>query len=62
MLDKIENDLEDGRVYIIDNDHYTLADIVMTILLGRMHLIEGTAMFGPYTLDYWKRQLNRKSF
>ena len=36
ILDKIDNDLSDGRKFLVGN-HYSMADLVATCLLARIH-------------------------
>ena len=53
ILDKIEVDLNDNQ--FIASDKYTLCDIIGTVFLCRIFMIKGARMFGPNTLDYYKR-------
>ena len=53
ILEKIESDL--AQTQFIASDKYTLCDIIGTVLLCRIFMIKGIKMFGPNTLDYYKR-------
>ena len=47
--------------FLASND-YTLADVIGTVILGRVHMIEGYESFGPYLKNYWRRVSRRDSF
>ncbi len=61
LLDNLNDKLADGRVCVTGST-YTLADVVATALLARVHLIKQTEMFAPAVLDYWQRVQARPSF
>ena len=61
LLEKIENDLKDGRKFLVGNQ-YSLADIVATCILGRVHLGYKETKFSPKVQKYWISMKERESF
>ena len=60
ILNKMEVDLANSL--FIAAGTYTLADVMATCFLSRIHMIKGTSMSAPNTLDYFKRMQARPSF
>ncbi len=61
LLDMLETKLADGREFAVGSA-YTLADVVATALLARVHFIKGDALFTPRIAAYWTRMQARPSF
>ena len=61
VLDVAETNL--GKGAFMCGDTYTLADIVATAFLARIHIIKKETMFGPKTIKYWNQVIKtRPSF
>ena len=60
MLGYLDSALEEGEFAC--GDSYSLADVVATALLARVHFINGTVWFTPNLINYWERVLVRASF
>ena len=61
LVQMLEERLQDGRSWVC-GDAYTLADIVATALLARVHFIQQEALFTPAVSAYWQRLQARPSF
>ncbi|KAI8079781.1 uncharacterized protein BX664DRAFT_286176 [Halteromyces radiatus] len=64
LLDKLENKLKDGRLFLVGQT-YTLADVHATPVLARLALIKGDAMvFGgrDYLTAYYQRIKAKPNF
>ncbi len=61
LLELLEAHLADGGPWVAGSG-YTLADIVATALLARVHFIKDESLFTPLVLEYWKRVQARPSF
>ena len=61
LLENVDQKLIDGRRFIMGSS-YTLADVVATALLARVHFISQDVMFTPGVSAYWKRLQARPSF
>lgn len=61
FLDRIDNDLSDKREFLVGNQ-YSLADVVATCLLARVHFSKQEALFTPAVQEYWTRMQTRNSF
>ena len=60
MLSTLETSLSKSEY--VCGDSYSLADIVATALLARVHFINGTEWFTSDIHAYWARMLERPSF
>merc|ERR1712032_1289227 len=61
VLDVAETNL--GKGAFMCGDTYTLADVVATAFLARIHIIKKETMFGPKTTKYWNQVIKtRPSF
>ena len=61
LVQMLEERLQDGRSWVC-GEAYTLADIVATALLARVHFIQKEALFTPAVSAYWQRLQARPSF
>ena len=61
LVQLLEENLQDGRGWVC-GEAYTLADIVATALLARVHFIQDQALFAPAVSAYWQRLQARPSF
>ena len=61
LVQMLEEKLQDGRSWVCV-EAYTLADIVATALLARVHFIQEEALFTPAVSAYWQRLQARPSF
>ncbi len=61
LVQMLEERLQDGRSWVC-GDAYTLADIVATALLARVHFIQQEALFTPAVSAYWQLLQARPSF
>ena len=61
LVQMLEEKLQDGRSWVCV-EAYTLADIVATALLARVHFIQEEALFTPVVSAYWQRLQARSSF
>ena len=61
LVQMLEEKLQDGRSWVCV-EAYTLADIVATALLARVHFIQEEALFTPVVSAYWQRLQARPSF
>ena len=61
LVQMLEERLQDGRSWVC-GEAYTLADIVATALLARVHFIQEEALFTPAVSAYWQRLQARPSF
>lgn len=61
MLSELEATLSDGRSFICGMN-YTLADVVATALLARVHFINETQWFTADITRYWETMQARPSF
>ena len=61
LVQMLEDRLQDGRSWV-SGEAYTLADIVATALLARVHFIQEEALFTPAVSAYWQRLQARPSF
>ena len=61
LVQMLEEKLQDGRSWVCI-EAYTLADIVATALLARVHFIQEEALFTPVVCAYWQRLQARSSF
>ena len=61
LVQMLEDRLQDGRSWV-SGEAYTLADIVATALLARVHFIQEEALFTPAVSTYWQRLQARPSF
>ena len=61
LLDKMEAWLNGGNQFLV-GQHYSLADVLGTVLCGRVHMLKGESMFGPNVSAYFKRMEQRPSF
>lgn len=59
VLDTMEAALE--KTAYVAGDTYTLADVVATAFLARVHIVKGEAMFGPKTAACWNEKYKRRS-
>jgi hypothetical protein len=60
-LDKIDNDLSDGRKFLV-GDQYSMADLVATCLLARIHFGKQDTIFSANVQAYWQSMKSRNSF
>ena len=61
LVQMLEEKLQYGRSWVCV-EAYTLADIVATALLARVHFIQEEALFTPAVSAYWQRLQARSSF
>ena len=61
LVQMLEDRLLEGRSWVC-GEAYTLADIVATALLARVHFIQQEALFTPTVRAYWQRLQARPSF
>ena len=61
LVQMLEERLQDGRSWVC-GEAYTLADIVATALLARVHFIQQEALFTPAVSAYWQLLQARPSF
>ena len=61
LVQMLEERLQDGRSWVC-GEAYTLADIVATALLARVHFIQEEALFTPVVSAYWQLLQARPSF
>ena len=61
LVQMLEDRLLEGRGWVC-GEAYTLADIVATALLARVHFIQQEALFTPTVRAYWQRLQARPSF
>ncbi len=61
LLDTLDANLADGREFAVGSS-YTLADIVATALLARVHFIKADSLFTPRLAAYWQGMQARPSF
>ena len=61
LVQMLEDRLLEGRSWVC-GEAYTLADIVATALLARVHFIQREALFTPAVRAYWQRLQARPSF
>ena len=61
LVQMLEERVQDGRSWVCV-EAYTLADIVATALLARVHFIQEEALFTPVVSAYWQRLQARSSF
>ncbi|MEM7016348.1 MAG: glutathione S-transferase family protein [Pseudomonadota bacterium] len=61
LLARLEQKLSDGRTFVAGSA-YTLADVVATALLARVHFIKQEELFTPTLKAYWQRVKARPSF
>ena len=61
LVQMLEHRLLEARSWVC-GEAYTLADIVATALLARVHFIQQEALFTPTVRAYWQRLQARPSF
>lgn len=61
FLDRIDSDLSGKREFLVGNQ-YSLADVVATCLLARVHFTQQETIFSPAVEEYWTRMRTRNSF
>lgn len=61
FLERIDSDLSDKREFLVGNQ-YSLADVVATCLLARIHFSKQETLFTPAVQEYWTRMRARNSF